>query len=91
MFSDDDTDASSLIGVTFIAGYIMNPDKIGNRVSARALVLGYYDRGIIVKDTGVAILKQVQFREGSLVYMSEPNDFGMILVVGVVTGFNVGM
>ncbi|MFO8078650.1 MAG: hypothetical protein R6U21_08435 [Thermoplasmatota archaeon] len=86
----DDAETNSLIGVTFVAGYITNPQKLGNRVSARALALAYYDRGIILKDSGIAILKQVNFRDGSLLYMSEPNDLGLTLVLGICTGFNVG-
>ncbi len=91
VLSKKDDQSTSIFGATVIAGYIMNPKYIGNRVTARALVLGYYDRGIIFKDSGIAVLRQVQFKEGSLLYMSEPNDYGLIMVVGICTGFDVGL
>lgn len=86
-----DAEKDPILGVAIVAGYITNPEKIGNRVSAKAVILGYYERGILIQDSGVAIMKNVNFRDGNLLYMSEPNDYGLTMVIGVCTGFNVGM
>jgi len=88
----DDGEPESLLGITFIAGLILNPEKVGNMVSAKVLLLGYYDRGIIFKDSGFATgLKNVRFRDGDLLYMSEPNAYGITQVFGICTGFNIGL
>lgn len=88
----EDIEPQSLIGVTFVAGLILNPEKVGNMVSAKVLLLAYYDRGLIVKDSGVATgLKNVRFRDGELLYMSEPNAYGITQVFGICTGFNIGL
>jgi hypothetical protein len=86
---DEIGETNSVVGITAMAGYIMNPERIGNRVSAKAAILGYYERGLLKKDTGIAILKNIQFKDGSLLYMSEPNDFGFVLVAGICTGFTI--
>ena len=87
--TNDEGEPTSIIGVTFIAGYIFNPQKVANKVRARTLALGYYYRGLIVKDTGVAILKNVYFKDSGLLYMSQPNSLGMCMVVGLCSGFRV--
>jgi len=88
----DDRETESLLGVTFIAGLILKPEKVMNMVSAKVLFLGYYDRGIIFKDSGFATgLKNVRFRDGDLLYMSEPNAYGITQVFGICTGFNIGL
>ena len=85
-----DKEPQSLIGVAFIAGIIMNPQTIGNYVQAKALILAYYDRGLIFKDSGVAMgFKTVRFKDGNLLYMSEPGTFGMVQVAGICTGFSI--
>ena len=87
---DSDVESQNLLGIAFIAGFIMNPQKVGLKTEAKAVALIYYEPGIIFKDRGVAFgLKTVTFREGNLVYMSEPNELGLVLVAGMVTGFNV--
>lgn len=89
---ESDTESQNILGVAFIAGYILNPEKVGLKTSAKAVALVYYEPGIIFKDRGVALgLKTVSFREGSLTYMSEPNQLGLVLVAGMVTGFNVNV
>ena len=86
----DDSEPQALFGVTFIAGYIINPEKTANIIKAKAVLLGYYDRGLIIKSTGIAMgLKNVRFREGNMLYMSEPSEFGLVTVIGVCTGFYV--
>lgn len=90
IIESDIAQPQSLIGVTFIAGLITNPQQAGRFVQAKAVVLGYYDRGLIVKDSGIAMgLKTVRFRAGDLLFMSEPNDLGMVQVIGICTGFSV--
>jgi hypothetical protein len=80
----------SIIGVTFIAGIIMNPQQVGNYIQAKALLLVYYDRGLIFKDSGVVIgYKQIRFKDGDLLYMSEPRTLGIVQVAGVCTGFSL--
>ena len=88
----EDIEPQSIIGITFVAGLVLNPEKIGNMVNAKVLVLGYYDRGLLFKDSGVATgLKNVRFRDGDLLYMSEPNAYGVTQVFGICTGFNIGL
>lgn len=85
-----DAEPQSLIGVTFIAGIIMNPQTIGKYVQAKAIIMAYYDRGLIFKDSGVAMgFKNVRFKDGDLLYMSEPGTFGLVQVAGICTGFSI--
>lgn len=85
-----DEEPQSLIGVAFIAGIIMNPQTIGKYVQAKALVMAYYDRGLIFKDSGISMgFKNVRFKDGDLLYMSEPMAFGMVQVAGICTGFSI--
>lgn len=86
----DDSEPQALFGVTFIAGYILNPERTGNYIKAKTVLLGYYDRGIIIKDTGISMgLKDVRFRDGNMLFMSEPGEFGLVQVIGICTGFYV--
>ena len=88
----EDIEPESLIGITFVAGLILNPEKVGNMVSAKVLILAYYDRGLIFKDQGIVTgLKNVRFRDGELLYMSEPNAYGVTQVAGICTGFKIGL
>ena len=88
----EDIEPESVLGVTFIAGLILNPEKVGNMVNAKVLLLGYYDRGIIFKDSGfVTGLKNVRFRDSSLLFMSEPNAYGITQVFGICSGFKIGL
>jgi len=85
-----DAESQNLLGAAFIAGYIFNPQEVGLKTQAKAVALAYYEPGIIFKDKGLALgLKNVEFRAGELLYMSEPNQLGLVLVAGLVTGFNV--
>ena len=87
-----DVESQNILGAAFIAGYILNPQQVGLKTQAKAIALVYYEPGIIFKDRGVAFgLKTVSFREGNLLYMSEPNQLGLVLVAGLVTGFNVNV
>jgi D-serine dehydratase len=87
-----DVESQNILGAAFIAGYILNPQQVGLKTQAKAIALVYYEPGIIFKDRGVAFgLKTVSFREGKLLYMSEPNQLGLVLVAGLVTGFNVNV
>ena len=88
----EDIEPESVLGVTFIAGLILNPEKVGNMVNAKVLLLGYYDRGIIFKDSGfVTGLKNVRFRDSSLLFMSEPNAYGITQVFGICSGFKIDL
>ena len=85
-----DVESQNLLGAALIAGYILNPQEVGLKTQAKAVALAYYEPGIILKDKGVALgLKNVEFRGGELLYMSEPNQLGLVLVAGLVTGFNI--
>ena len=87
----ENIEPKTIIGVTFIAGLIINPEKLGDIVTAKTLILIYYDRGLIFKDIGITgALKNVRFRDGDLLYMGEPNQYGVTQVVGICTGFNLG-
>jgi hypothetical protein len=85
-----DVESQNLLGAALIAGYILNPEEVGLKTQAKAVALAYYEPGIIFKDKGVALgLKNVEFRANELLYMSEPNQLGLVLVAGLVTGFNI--
>jgi len=87
--TDPEIEPTSMIGVTFIAGFISRPQNIGNMVYAKSVLLAYYDRGLLVKDSGISMgLKNVRFREGQLLYMSEPNQMGIVQVFGICSGFH---
>jgi len=90
IIQSNDAEPQSLIGVTFVVGLIMNPQITGNFVQAKAIVLAYYDRGIITKDSGVVMgFKDVRFRQNDLLYMSEPGQFGIVQIAGICTGFSI--
>lgn len=83
-------ESQNILGTAFIAGYIFNPQQVGLKTRAKAVALVYYEPGLIFKDKGVALgLRNVAFRPGNLLYMSEPNQFGLVLVAGMVSGFNI--
>lgn len=85
-----DVESQNLLGAAFITGYILNPQQVGLKTQAKAVALIYYNPGIIFKDRGIALgLKTISFREGNFLYMSEPNQLGLVLVAGLVTGFNI--
>lgn len=88
---EPENEPESLLGVTFVIGYVLNPEiSEYNILSAKAVALFYYDRGLIFKDAGIATgLKDVRFRIGPLVTISEPGSFGVAKVFGVCTGFHV--
>ena len=90
IIQSNDVEPHSLIGVTFVAGLIMNPQITGNFVNAKVIVLAYYDRGIITKDSGVVMgYKNVRFRQNDLLYMSEPGQLGLVQIAGLCTGFSI--
>ncbi len=81
----------SIVGVTFILGYILKP-KVSeyNIVTGRALILFYHDRGVIFKDTGVITgLKKIRFHSTPLTVFSEPDAIGGVKVLGICTGLRV--
>jgi len=84
---------TSIFGVTFIAGYVLNLEQtVLGRMNANAIVLLYYDRGIIQKDSGVLTgLQKVSFRNTSLLFINEQGPMGLARVFGVCTGFVIGM
>jgi len=85
-----DVESQNLLGAAFITGYILNPQQVGLKTQAKAVALIYYNPGIIFKDRGIALgLKTISFREGNFLYMSEPNQLGLVLVAGLVTGFSI--
>ncbi len=84
-----DIESQNIIGAAFIAGVILNPQDVGLKTEARAVLLAYYEPGLIFKDRGIATgLRTIQFRGGQLLYMNEL-DLGLVLVAGFVTGLNV--
>ena len=90
IIQSNDVEPQSLVGVTFVAGLIMNPQITGNFVNAKVIVLAYYDRGIITKDSGVVMgYKNVRFRQNDLLYMSEPGQLGLVQIAGLCTGFSI--
>ena len=85
-----DVESQNILGVAFITGYILNPQQVGLKTQAKAVALIYYNPGIIFKDRGIVLgLKTISFREGNFLYMSEPNQLGLVLVAGLVSGFNI--
>ena len=91
MASDLSGEPLPLIGITFLAGYILKPQiSERNIVTAKAVLLFHYDRGLIIKEGGVVTgLKNIRFRDSPLVIFSEPDAIGGVLVMGVCTGFHV--
>lgn len=83
-----DVESQNILGAAFIAGVIFNPQDVGRRTQARAVLLAYYEPGLIFKDRGIAIGNTVQFRGGQLLYMYELG-IGTWVVAGFVTGLNV--
>ena len=83
---------TSLIGVAFIAGFVLNPTTtITGRINANAVVLIYYDRGIIKNDAGLLTgLKKISFKETSLLSMDGQNTNGLARVFGLCSGFRIG-
>lgn len=84
---------SSVVGVTFVAGYVLNPtETVFGRINANAIVLLYYDRGIIQKGTGIVTgFKKVSFKETPLMIMNEQSSTGLTLVIGICSGFRIGL
>ena len=84
---------SSVVGITFVAGYVLNPtETVFGRINANAIVLLYYDRGIIQKGTGIVTgFKRVSFKETPLMIMNEQSSMGLTLVIGVCSGFRIGL
>ncbi|HEC89645.1 MAG TPA: hypothetical protein ENI44_03580 [Thermoplasmatales archaeon] len=91
MASSPVEEPQSLIGVTFIAGYILKPEiSERNIVTAKAVLLFYYDRGLIIKDSGIVTgLKNIRFRNTPLMLISEPDAIGGVMAIGVCTGFHI--
>ena len=95
--AEEDFDIKSLNfrGVAFIVGFVLNPEEVWisifRRIEAKAVVLAYHEPGILRmnRNTGVGLYRKVQFRPGNLFYMSKPNSFGLVFVVGRVTGFKI--
>jgi hypothetical protein len=86
----NDTETQSILGIAFIAGLITNPQTTGKYVNAKAIILAYYDFGLLGKDQGIVMgLRNVRFRKSNLLYMSEPDQFGLSQVAGICTGFYV--
>ena len=84
---------SSVVGVTFVAGYVLNPtETVFGRINANAIALLYYDRGIIQKGTGIVTgFKKVSFKETPLMIMNEQSSMGLTLVIGICSGFRIGL
>jgi hypothetical protein len=84
---------TSIMGVAFIAGFILNPtETITGRINANAVVLFYYDRGIIKEDAGILTgLKKVSFRETSLLSIYEQDSYGLVRVFGLCSNFRIGL
>jgi hypothetical protein len=85
-------DPTALFGVAFIAGFVLNPTKtITGRINANAVILVYYDRGIIKNDAGLLTgLKKISFKETSLLSIYEQDSYGLARVFGLCSGFRIG-
>jgi len=86
-------DPTSLLGVTFLAGFVLNPTESPNgRINANAVALLYYDRGIIKKDSGVVTgLRKVSFKNTQFLIVYEQESLGLARVFGICTGFRIGL
>jgi hypothetical protein len=75
-----------------VAGYVLNPtETLTGRINANAVVLLYYDRGIIKKDAGIVTgLKKVSFKNTQFLFINEQNTMGLSSVIGICTGFRIG-
>lgn len=83
---------TSLLGITIIAGYVLNPTETSlGRIEANAIALLYYDRGIIHRDAGIVTgLKKISFKDTSLLIINEQGPLGLTKVFGICTGFFIG-
>jgi hypothetical protein len=90
---DLNEEPSSLVGITFVAGYVLNPtETVLGRINANAIALLYYDRGIIQRDTGIVTgFRKVSFKESPLMIMNEQGSMGLTLVIGICSGFRIGL
>ena len=88
-FEDNPT---SIFGVAFIAGLILNPtETITGRINANAVALVYYDRGIIKNDVGILTgLKKISFRKTSLLSIYEQDSYELVRVFGLCSNFRIG-
>jgi len=89
-FEDNPT---SIFGVAFIAGLILNPtETITGRINANAVALVYYDRGIIKNDVGILTgLKKISFRKTSLLSIEDQVGFDSARVFGICSNFRIGL
>ena len=87
-----DDNPTAIFGVAFIAGFILNPEEsITGRISANAIALVYYDRGIIKNDAGFLTgLKKVSFRKTSLLSIYEQDSYESARVFGLCSSFRIG-
>lgn len=87
-----DKEPTSILGVTFVAGYIVDPteNRFG-RVSANAVALFYIDRGVIIKDSGIVTgLKTISFKNNPYIFMYEQDSLGLTRIFGICSGFRIG-
>ena len=87
-----ENEPTSILGVTFVAGYIVDPteNRFG-RVSANAVALFYIDRGVIIKDSGIVTgMKKISFKNNPYMFMYEQESLGLTRVFGICTGFRIG-
>ncbi len=88
-----DENPTSIFGVAFIAGLILNPtESVTGRINTNAIALFYYDRGIIKDDVGFLTgLKKVSFKETSLLSIYEQDSYGTARVFGLCSNFRIGL
>ena len=88
-----DDNPTSIFGVAFIAGFILNPEEsITGRISTNAVALVYYDRGIIKNDAGFLTgLKKISFRKTSLLSIYEQDSYELARVFGLCSNFRIGL
>ena len=90
---DFEENPTSIFGVAFIAGIILNPtETITGRINANAVALIYYDRGIIKNDVGLLTgLKKISFRKTSLLSIEDQIGFDSARVFGICSNFRIGL
>lgn len=85
-----DQQPTALIGPTYIAGYLKNVNETDNTIQATAIVLIYYDKGIIRKETDIIYGETISYKPGILFFYTKDSvTIGETFVIGRVREFEI--
>ena len=85
-----DQSPNALIGPTYIAGFLKNVNQTDNILQATAVVLIYYDKGIIRKESDIIFGEFISFKPGILFFYTKNSvTIGDTFVIGKVRDFEI--